>query len=159
MPLSSAGGLASSTFVCTGVFGVSALRTGLVDGGGVVRRSGTWFVRDGGGEAGALPILDVRFNNVVRVSSFSSSSGAFQKGFSSTTFSDVLGAVEEPFGLNRVRAMGSVKVSSDSSESDARGSRRGRFLSLTVRGGVGSDAIDAERLRPREGAGSGGTGW
>lgn len=158
MPLSSAGALASSGFVCTGVFGVSALQTGLVDGGGVVRRGGIWFVRDGGGEAGALPMLDVRFNAVARGSSASSSSEATQKGISSTAFTDVFGAVEGPFGLKRTRATGSVKVSSSSSESDARGSRLARFLSLAVRGGVGSDAVDAERLRPRQG-GAGGGGW
>lgn len=157
-PLSSAEVLASWSFVCTGVFGVSTLQTGLADGGGVVRRGGTWFVRDGGGEAGALPIFDVRFSAEARGSSGSSSSEATQKGFSSTTFPDVLGAVEGPFGLKRTRATDSVNVSSSSSDSDTRGSRLTRFLSLAVRGGVGSDAVDAERLRPRRG-GTGGGGW
>jgi hypothetical protein len=118
LPLSSAGVLASWSVVCTGVFGVPALQGGLVDGGGVVRRGGTWFIRDGGGEAGALPILDVRFNVAAGGSSGSSSSEATQKGFSSTTFPDVLGAVEGPFGLKRTRATGSWKVSSSSSKSD-----------------------------------------
>ena len=157
--LSSALAVASWSVVCTGVFGVSTLQTGLVDGGGVVRRGGTWFVRDGGGEAGALPILDVRFNDVARGSSGSSSSGATQKEFSSTTFPNVLGAVEESFGLKRTRATGSGDLSSSSSESDSRGSRLARFLSLAVRGGVGSDAVDAERLRLRRGRAGGGGGW
>lgn len=154
--LSSTGALASWSVVCTGVFGVSALQTGLVDGGGVVRRGGTWFVRDGGGEAGALPILDVRFNTVARGSSGSSSS---EKVFSSTTFPNVLGAVEESFGLKRTRATGSGDLSCSSSESDSWGSRLARFLSLAVRGGVGSDAVDAERLRLRRGRAGGGGGW
>jgi hypothetical protein len=106
-------------------------------------------------------MLDVRFNDLVRGSSVSSASEAIQKGFSSTTFSDALGAVEESFGLKRTRATGSTNVSlSSSSESDAGSSRLTRFLSLVVRGGVGSDAVDAERLRPRRGGtGCGGGGW